>query len=112
AVVHLLALPAATRRLPVDADVALRVERHEAPPVRVAAEPRRGAAGLADPHAVRPGEHEKAVVGRAHVEPALVHQPVMERAERNEIGELRLPYQTVIYWPGSAAIEIRSIDDY
>ena len=44
-----------------------------------------------DGHSVGVGEPERAVVEALHVEPALVHQPVVGRAEQDEVVERRLP---------------------
>src|SRR5437762_531967 len=54
---------------------------------------RRGArvtAALRNAPAVRPREHEDAVVGRCDSEAALVHERVVKAAERDEVRELRL----------------------
>ena len=43
-----------------------------------------------DPCAVRPREDEQAIVGNSQTEPTLVHETMMEPAERDEVAELRL----------------------
>jgi len=45
---------------------------------------------LADARAVGLREREHAVIGGSKTEPTLVHEPVMETTDRNEIAEPRL----------------------
>ena len=52
---------------------------------------RRASSRRSDGQPVRVGEPERAVVAALHVEPALVHQPVMGRAEQDEVVERGLP---------------------
>ena len=50
---------------------------------------RKHCAPFFDAPAVRPREHEHAVVRAREAKAAFVHEPMMEAAERDEISELR-----------------------
>ena len=53
--------------------------------------PRKQCVPFGSTRAVRAGEDEESIVRTPEPVPTLMHEPMVETAERDEIGELRLP---------------------